>query len=165
MWKNRRLFHCLCANENRYLCEMEGYICIITCIIALIGHLDGGGASTFCIVIPAMLPVYKKMHMRTTTLLTISVLAMGILNLMPWAGLHGRLAEIEGEVSFVDEKKTLEENELARPKLFVFNLLLTVGVIALLIKDFFPSYVPFMIGVGLAIVVNYPGCKTAEASD
>lgn len=49
--------------------------------------------------------------------------------------------------------------------LFVFNLLLTVGVIALLIKDFFPSYVPFMIGVGLAIVVNYPGCKTAEASD
>lgn len=38
-------------------------VCVMTCIIALIGHLDGGGASTFCIVVPAMLPVYKKMHM------------------------------------------------------------------------------------------------------
>ena len=24
------------------------------------GHLDGGGASTFLIVVPSMLPVYKK---------------------------------------------------------------------------------------------------------
>ena len=52
-------------------------VCVMTCIIALIGHLDGGGASTFCIVVPAMLPVYKKMHMRPTTLLRISVIAMG----------------------------------------------------------------------------------------
>ena len=44
-------------------------VCIMTCIIALIGHLDGGGASTFCIVVPAMLPVYKRMHMRPTTML------------------------------------------------------------------------------------------------
>ena len=43
-------------------------VCIMTCIIALIGHLDGGGASTFCIVVPAMLPVYKRMHMRPTTM-------------------------------------------------------------------------------------------------
>ena len=27
-------------------------VCVMTCIIALIGHLDGGGASTFCIVAP-----------------------------------------------------------------------------------------------------------------
>ena len=39
-------------------------VAVMTCVIALIGHLDGGGASTFCILIPAMLPVYKKMHMR-----------------------------------------------------------------------------------------------------
>ena len=35
-------------------------VCVMTCIIALIGHLDGGGASTFCIVVPAMLPVYAE---------------------------------------------------------------------------------------------------------
>ena len=71
-------------------------VCVMTCVIALIGHLDGGGASTFCIVIPAMLPVYKKMHMRPTTLLTISVLAMGVLNLMPWAGPTMRAATVLG---------------------------------------------------------------------
>ena len=66
-------------------------VAIVTAVIALVGHLDGGGASTFCIVIPAMLPVYERMHMRKTTLLRIAVLAMGVLNLMPWAGTSMRL--------------------------------------------------------------------------
>ena len=69
---------------------------VMTCIIALIGHLDGGGASTFCIVVPAMLPVYKKMHMRPTTMLRIAVLSMGVLNLMPWAGPTMRAATVLG---------------------------------------------------------------------
>lgn len=181
-------------------------VCLMTCVIALIGHLDGGGASTFCIVVPAMLPIYKKMHMRATTMLTISVLAMGVLNLMPWAGptmraatvlgmeagalwqtvlpiqavgiamsigvavvlgliekkrgagLHGRLADIEGHV-VIDETEEKAHNELARPKLFLFNIALTLAVIALLILDIFPSYVPFMLGVAAAILVNYPGAK------
>lgn len=182
-------------------------VCVMTCIIALIGHLDGGGASTFCIVIPAMLPVYKKMHMRPTTLLQISVLAMGVLNLMPWAGptmraasvlgieagelwqtilpiqvcgialalvhavicgviekkrgagLNGKLAQIEGEVVLSEEEEAAAQNDLARPKLFLFNIVLTLAVIALLIVDIFPSYVPFMIGVAASILVNYPGSK------
>lgn len=181
-------------------------VSVMTAVIALIGHLDGGGASTFCIVVPAMLPVYKKMHMRPTSMLTVSVLAMGVLNLMPWAGptmraatvlgveaaslwstlipiqifgialvfvvavifglkekargagLHGKLHEIEGEVVLDDAQKK-EKNELARPKLFIFNIILTIAVIALLIYDIFPSYVPFMFGVAIAILVNYPGAK------
>ena len=181
-------------------------VCVMSAVIALIGHLDGGGASTFCIVIPAMLPVYKKMHMRPTTLLTICVIAMGVLNLMPWAGptmraatvigveaaslwqillpiqvcgvvmafgvavilgiiekkrgagLHGKLTEIHGDV-VLSESETEEANELARPKLFIFNIALTIAVIVLLVKDMFPSYVPFMIGVATAILVNYPGAK------
>jgi Mg2+/citrate symporter len=71
-------------------------VCLMTAVIALIGHLDGGGASTFCIVVPAMLPVYKRMHMRTTSLLRIAVLAMGVLNLMPWAGPTMRAASVLG---------------------------------------------------------------------
>lgn len=35
-------------------------VCVMTCAIAMIGHLDGGGASTFLITIPAMLPVFKN---------------------------------------------------------------------------------------------------------
>lgn len=50
-------------------------------------------------------------------------------------------------------------SELARPRLFFFNVFLTIAVIALLILDIFPSYVPFMMGVALAILVNYPGAK------
>ena len=181
-------------------------VSVMTCIIALIGHLDGGGASTFCIVVPSMLPVYKKMHMRPTSLLQVSVRAMGVLNLMPWAGptmraasvlgieagqlwgtlipiqifgillallhavvvglleqkrgagLNGRLAREEGEV-VLDEQASGTQNDLARPRLFAFNILLTIAVIALLIYDAFPSYVPFMLGVAIAILVNYPGAK------
>ncbi len=178
-------------------------VCIVTAIIALVGHLDGGGASTFCIVIPAMLPVFKRMHMRPTTLLRIAVLAMGVLNLMPWAGptmraasvlgmeagalwktilpiqifgivlalahavlsgflekrrgagLHGKLAEQEGEVDLKEALHEEKENDLARPKLFIVNILLTLAIIAMLIWDEFPSYVPFMIGCALALFINY----------
>ena len=183
-------------------------VCVMTAVIALIGHLDGGGASTFCIVIPAMLPVYKKMHMRPTTLLRIAVLAMGVLNLMPWAGptmraasvlgmeagklwntllpiqifgvflalahsvlagiqekargagLNGKLAQ-EGDPEEEAEGAAAEEADksLSRPKLFLFNLALTIAVIAMLIWDVFPSYVPFMVGVVIALLVNYPGAK------
>lgn len=181
-------------------------VTLMTAVIALIGHLDGGGASTFCILVPAMLPVYKKMHMRPTTLLRIAVLAMGVLNLMPWAGptmraasvlgieagqlwrtlipiqifgiilclahavlagfqerargagLNGKLAQTEGVVE-VSQAEAAQASDLARPKLFIFNLLLTFAVIALLVWDQFPSYLPFMLGVAVAIMVNYPGQK------
>ena len=154
-----------------------------------------------------MLPVYKRMHMRKTTLLRIAVLAMGVLNLMPWAGptmraatvlgieagelwgtlipiqifgvvlslvhaflaglqekkrgagLTGKLAREEGEVSLEDgEQVAANTSDLARPKLFWFNILLTVGVIFLLIwGDSFdlPTYVPFMLGTAIALFVNY----------
>ena len=52
-------------------------VALMTCLIAIIGHLDGGGASTFLITIPAMLPVYKRLHMRRETLLLICVTVNG----------------------------------------------------------------------------------------
>lgn len=76
-------------------------VALMSCIIAMIGHLDGGGASTFLITIPAMLPVYKKLKMRPTTLLLICVTAMGVMNLLPWGGPTMRTAsvlEIEANV-------------------------------------------------------------------
>ena len=182
-------------------------VTVMTAIIAVIGHLDGGGASTFLIVVPSMLPVYQKMHMRPTTLLRIAVLSMGVMNLMPWAGptmraasvlgmeagnlwstlipvqvfgiclalahavlsgvqekkrgagIHGKLAQTEGTVTVDTASAAAESNELARPKLFAFNVVLTLAVIALLVWDKFPSYVPFMLGVGISILVNYGDVK------
>ena len=40
-------------------------VAMMTCIIAMIGHLDGGGASTFLITIPAMLPVLQTSEYET----------------------------------------------------------------------------------------------------
>lgn len=71
-------------------------VSVMTCIIAMIGHLDGGGASTFLITIPAMLPVYKRLKMRPTTLLLICVTAMGVMNLLPWGGPTMRSASVLG---------------------------------------------------------------------
>lgn len=71
-------------------------VALMTCVIAMIGHLDGGGASTFLITVPAMLPVYKRLKMRPTTLLLICVTAMGVMNLLPWGGPTMRSATVLG---------------------------------------------------------------------
>lgn len=71
-------------------------VALMTCLIAIIGHLDGGGASTFLITIPAMLPVYKRLHMRRETLLLICVTSMGVMNLLPWGGPTMRAASVLG---------------------------------------------------------------------
>ena len=52
-----------------------------------------------------------------------------------------------------------DENEYARPKLFAFNICLTIAVIAMLVWDQFPSYFPFMLGVAAALLVNYTPIK------
>ncbi|MGN1191383.1 MAG: CitMHS family transporter [Dorea sp.] len=183
-------------------------VALMTCVIAMIGHLDGGGASTFLITIPAMLPVYKRLNMRPTTLLLICVTAMGVMNLLPWGGPTMRSATVLGvdpnqlwmqllpmqivgiviafataiiwgniekkrgagasaaagaSVSEVTEKLEEEReedtNELARPKLFWFNVVLTLAIIVCLIFLEVPSYYTFMIGCAIALLVNYPGAK------
>ena len=180
-------------------------VTLMTCLIAIIGHLDGGGASTFLITIPAMLPVYKRLHMRRETLLLICVTSMGVMNLLPWGGPTMRAASVLGvesndlwsqivpmqvvglvlavgtaifwgfqekkriaklgdaaveDASKYDDSDSEEKNnELARPKNFLFNVVLTLAVIIVLVMDIFPSYYVFMVGCALGILVNYRGKK------
>ena len=180
-------------------------VALMTCLIAIIGHLDGGGASTFLITIPAMLPVYKRLHMRRETLLLICVTSMGVMNLLPWGGPTMRAASVLGvesndlwsqilpmqivglvlavgtaifwglqekrriaklgdaaveDVGKYDDSDSEEKNnELARPKNFIFNVILTLAVIIVLVLDIFPSYYVFMVGCALGILVNYRGKK------
>lgn len=61
-------------------------ICIGTVILACLVHLDGSGAVTFLIAIPAMLPLYNKLGMKTTTLATLVALGAGVMNMLPWGG-------------------------------------------------------------------------------
>lgn len=181
-------------------------VAFMTCIIAIIGHLDGGGASTFLITIPAMLPIYKKLKMRPTTLLLICVTAMGVMNLLPWGGPTMRAASVLGIEAnvlwmrilpmqavgivialftaffwgMVEKKRgagidstlemedydmleesasTSELGDLARPKLLFFNIGLTLLVIYCLVFLKVPSYLTFMVGCVIALLVNYPGAK------
>src|SRR5690625_1972851 len=61
-------------------------IVVGTAIIAMLAHLDGSGASTFLIVISALLPVYKSLNMSALTLATVAALSAGTMNLAPWGG-------------------------------------------------------------------------------
>jgi len=61
-------------------------IAIGTAILAMIVHLDGSGAVTFIITVPALLPVYDAIGMKRTTLATIVAIAAGTMNMVPWGG-------------------------------------------------------------------------------
>lgn len=61
-------------------------VCILTVFIAAAVHLDGSGASTFLIVIPALLPIYERLSIRKTSMLLIITSAMGVMNVIPWGG-------------------------------------------------------------------------------
>lgn len=61
-------------------------IVLATGILAMMVHLDGNGAVTFLITVPAMLPLYDAVGMRRTTLATVIALSAGLMNTEPWAG-------------------------------------------------------------------------------
>jgi CitMHS family citrate-Mg2+:H+ or citrate-Ca2+:H+ symporter len=61
-------------------------IAIGTAILAMVVHLDGSGAVTFIIAIPALLPIYDAVGMSRATLATIVALAAGTMNVVPWGG-------------------------------------------------------------------------------
>src|SRR5208282_1396480 len=55
-----------------------------------------------------------------------------------------------------DRTPSPEEAALRRPRLFVVNLTLTVAIMAVMIGGWVDPVVMFMIGVVLALVINYP---------
>lgn len=61
-------------------------IAIATAVLAMLIHLDGSGAVTFLVVIPAMVPIYDQMGMRRITLASIVALSAGTMNILPWGG-------------------------------------------------------------------------------
>ena len=82
-------------------------IAIGTAILAMIVHLDGSGAVTFLICIPALLPLYDALGMKRTTLATIVALSAGTMNILPWGGptirAHTALATMAGTEATVTE--------------------------------------------------------------
>ena len=71
-------------------------IAVGTAALAAVVHLDGSGAVTFLVCIPALLPIYEAVGMRRTTLATIVALSAGTMNIMPWGGPTIRAATAMG---------------------------------------------------------------------
>ncbi|GAK09486.1 CitMHS family transporter [Geomicrobium sp. JCM 19038] len=61
-------------------------VVIGTLLFAMIAQLDGSGASTFLIVIPALLPLYDRLGMSRIVLAGMVGLGAGFMNIMPWGG-------------------------------------------------------------------------------
>ena len=185
-------------------------VAVGTVIIAAIAHLDGSGASTFLITIPALLPLYKRLKMNPYLLLMLVGTAASIMNMVPWAGPLGRTAAVlnldvtelwrplipiqiiglvllialavtlgyrekrliakrassgeeakDEEISDVTISEaqlaaTVVENDLARPKLLWLNAILAISVIGVLVLGVIPAGFAFMIGVSIALPLNYP---------
>lgn len=172
-------------------------------LFASIVHLDGSGVVTCLLVVPPMLPIFKRLKMKNTSFAMALGLGAGLMNAIPWGGPTMRAATVlemdvmdlwipfiptqlfgtvvaliicicigikerkrliaEGILS--DKKQinmdefapqyTEEQMQLRRPKLIWINWILIVLSIVLLISGIMKPLVVFMIGVALALIVNY----------
>lgn len=192
-------------------------ISVGTVLVASLSHLDGSGATTFLITIPAFLPLYQRLGMSPYLLVTLVAAGIGVLNLLPWAGPIGRAASVigmdpvelwrplvpvqaialvlliamavvmgmreqrriarrsstgkGGNVSDTDPKDggahahpgahaqgsthTLGQEEVIPFRLWA-NAPLTVAVVATLVSGALPAGYVFMIGLCLALLINFP---------
>jgi CitMHS family citrate-Mg2+:H+ or citrate-Ca2+:H+ symporter len=176
-----------------------------TALLALLIHLDGSGAVTFLVTIPAMLPLYTRLGIDRRILACVASLAAGV-NFLPWTGpmirasaaLHipvseifmplipvqliglafvfgvayylGRKEEIRlgltagAPAGFVQvHELTQAEQAIRRPKNFWINIVLTVIVLGVMISGKVDPVVMFMIGVVLALMINYPNADMQRA--
>lgn len=71
-------------------------IALATSALATVAHLDGAGATTALITIPAFLPIYKELGMSRLVLTTCVALPFGVMNMVPWGGPTVRAAAALG---------------------------------------------------------------------
>lgn len=69
-------------------------------LVTFVAHLDGSGATTFLIVVPAFLPICKKLGVRAEALLATMCGMYAVMNIVPWGGPTIRASSVaEVEVS------------------------------------------------------------------
>lgn len=191
-------------------------VCIVTALIGMFAQLDGAGAVTFLLSIPALLPLYKALNMNKYLLILLLAISAAIMNMVPWGGPMARVASVL-KVKSVNElwygiipvqligfvlvlifatylgfrekkriKKAIEKGDL-QPTLDIDihrlvknyerdqdikfpvrgralqhgwviwdNVLLTVIVLVMMLANIAPPEFAFMIGVALALVINFP---------
>ncbi|WP_429497413.1 CitMHS family transporter [Robbsia andropogonis] len=71
-------------------------VCVGTAALGLAAHLDGAGATTFLLTVPALIPVYKKLRVSPYLMLMLIAIGAGLMNMTPWAGPLGRASAVTG---------------------------------------------------------------------
>ena len=171
-----------------------------TSLLALLVHLDGSGAVTFLVTIPAMLPLYERLNLDRRILACAASLAAGV-NFLPWTGPMIRAAaslSIPGASIFnplipvqavglvfvfgcawwlgrrerrrlgasnaagfvLRRELTAEERSLRRPGRVWINITLTLVLLTGMIAARLEPVAVFMVGVVLALLINYPDLQT-----
>lgn len=69
-------------------------VSIITAVIGMFAQLDGAGAVTFLLSIPALLPLYKALNMNKYLLILLLAISAAIMNMVPWGGPMARVASV-----------------------------------------------------------------------
>ncbi|MCC3656424.1 citrate:proton symporter [Staphylococcus haemolyticus] len=191
-------------------------VCIVTALIGMFVQLDGAGAVTFLLSIPALLPLYKALNMNKYLLILLLAISAAIMNMVPWGGPMARVASVL-KVKSVNElwygiipvqligfvlvlifatylgfrekkriKKAIDNGEV-EPTLNIdihrlvknyerdqdikfpvrgralkhgwviwANVLLTIIVLVMMLANVAPPEFAFMIGVAIALVINFP---------
>ncbi|QQK80852.1 citrate transporter [Salicibibacter cibi] len=187
-----------------------------TAVVGTFAHLDGAGATTFLLTIPALLPLYKELNMSKYLLLLIVSFSAAIMNMVPWGGPMARTASVldanliqlwypliplqivgfilaigfaallgirekkriakrvgNGEIEGNDrvdirsiaddfsrrkaeEAEAAEEKPFRHPAMIWVNFALTIAVVSLMLFDIVPPEFAFMLGVAIALPINYP---------
>lgn len=112
---------------NKLIAVSHGNVIAIsvgTVLIAAIAQLDGSGASTFLITIPALLPLYQRLKMNPYFLLLLVGGSASVMNMLPWAGPLGRSASV----------LDMDVTELWKPliPIQIFGMVLMLGLAVLL---------------------------------
>ena len=63
-----------------------------TAVLALVVSLDGDGSTTYMITAAAMLPLYRRLGIRPLVLACVTMMAGGVMNILPWGGPTARAA-------------------------------------------------------------------------
>ncbi|MGQ3413890.1 CitMHS family transporter [Natrinema sp. LN54] len=88
--RDRGLFDPLVRRVIHVVLDRPALLTFGTVVLAVASHLDGAGATTFLITIPALLPIYAALDVDTKILAALAALSAGTMNLVPWGGVTVR---------------------------------------------------------------------------
>lgn len=71
-----------------------GAIFLAVLAVAAVAHLDGSGASTYLIAIPAFKPIMDRLNVRPTAFIGTVIAMMSAMNIVPWGGPTIRAASV-----------------------------------------------------------------------